>query len=359
MDIQDNKLWKHAQAFLKECADKDVLIIHDYDVDGISGGLILAHTLRRLGARPTPFTKVGRGASLQHDTLKELPDADRIIITDQCPKSYGEYAHVRERYPDTQLMILDHHKLQTYDDALFVHPELVYGVKGHKYCSAKLIYDLCSTVRDCEDLSWLAAAGILGDANSPHFEEFLKEVCAYHDLDVPQDWYDAEFAQIAETIDCCAAAGEEELLRYVSDLKEHETLSGAVALGNPCQHIKDELDHYVELGMTLADNDGPVVWLPVESEYGIAGWATTILSFQHRHRLFVGYRHQVDGTSLNLRYQDANVHLGELIGELAPKFGGRGGGHAPAAGGWIAKGQFEAFQEAFTHAVQQALKQQE
>lgn len=359
MELTNNVLWQQAQTFLKECAGKTILVVHDYDVDGITGGLLLTHTLRRLGAKPIATTKVGRGASLHTEHLKTLPDVDAVIITDQCPKSYDHYTQFRTRYPDTPLMILDHHKVTAYDDALFVHPEIIFGVIGHKYCSAKLIYDLCNTIRDCEDLSWLAAAGILGDANARYFEDFLKEVCEYQSIPVPNDWYDAAFAEIAETIDCCAAAGEEELLRYVQNLKKQETLRGARELGNPCQHIKDELDKYVELGTMLAEEDGPIVWLPVESEYGIAGWATTILSFQHKNRLFVGYRHQVDGTSLNLRYQEANVHLGELIGEIAPEYGGSGGGHAPAAGGWIAKGKFEDFQKAFTRAVQKALEQQE
>ncbi len=354
-----NTLWQDAQAFLENTKNKTVLVIHDYDVDGITGGLVLAHTLRRLGAKPITTTKVGRGASLTTEHLGHQPDVDAVIITDQCPKSYDQYTQFRTRYPKTPLMILDHHKVTEYDDALFVHPELVFDTPGYKYCSAKLIYELCNSVRDCEDLSWLAAAGILGDANAPHFQEFLEEVCEYQDIEIPEDWYDAKFAVIAETIDCCSAASDEELLLYVDKLKTQETLKGAIALGNPCQHVKDELDKYVALGTTLATQEGPVVWLPVESEYGIAGWATTILSFQHRNRLFAGYRHQVDGTSINLRWQNTPIHLGDIIREVTPQFNGRGGGHKPAAGGWVGKGHFEEFQEAFSKAVQDALKNTE
>ena len=356
--MHNQELWREAQTFLEGLKEKTVLVIHDYDVDGISGGLVLTHTLRRIGATPIPTTKVGRGASLTTEHLDEQPDVDAVIITDQCPKSYGQYEQFRKRYPKTPLMILDHHKPQEYDDALFVHPELVFGIAGHKYCSAKLIYELCNSVRDCEDLSWLAATGILGDANAPYFEDFLKEVCAYHDLDVPEDWYDATFAQIAETIDCCSAASDEELLRYVDQLTQEETLQGALDLGNPCQHVKDEVDKYLALGTTLAQTDGAIVWLPVESEFSITGWVTTMLSFQHRERFFIGYRHQVDGTSVNLRWQETPVHLGDLIREVASKFHGRGGGHKPAAGGWVGKGQFEAFQEAFTHALSDQISDQ-
>lgn len=357
MQITNEALWKKTLHAL-ESLEGHTHIIHDFDVDGITGGLTLYHTLKRLGKDVSQSTKNGRAMSMRREHLhniKHIWQPQNIIITDQDPKSFHAYEEIREYFPTENIIIIDHHKPQEYSDALFVHPQLTHDIEGHKYCSSKFIYDLCNELTDIEDLSWLTAAGILGDANARYFEPFLKEVCEYNDLEIPEDWFDAEFAKIAETIDCCSAVGDIKLLPYIMQLNKQETLQGALSLGNPAQEVKDDVDKYVKIASTLAETHGPLVWLPIESEYGIAGWITTIVSFQFPHRIFIGYREVIDEVGISGRYQDAKVHLGDLFREITESLGGSGGGHAPAAGARVPKENWEAFKTQLEKRVNQEL----
>ncbi len=356
--IIDKKRWREAQDFLRNTKGKRTHVIHDYDVDGISGGLLLRHTLERLGAKATASTRVGRGMGMAHEELvriKERFDPEVLCITDQDPKSYGHYERLREVFPDVPLIIIDHHFVQEYDDAVFVHPKVVYGVDGSKIPSAKLIYDLCQSVEEAADLGWLACLGILGDNASVRFRSFLEEEAERNDITLPEDPYTSDFGKIAEAIECCSAAGEQELLSYVESLKEQESFVNALELGNPCSQVIDEVNDYVRRGLGLAEKMGAVHWLPIESKYSINGWVTTLISVKYPDRVFAGYREQVDGYSVNTRFQHATVHLGNILRELTPRFGGTGGGHAPAAGAFIPEKSWEEFRKAFSERVTDGL----
>lgn len=356
--VHDEALWERAKRFLRDCEGKRAHIIHDYDVDGISGGLVLLHALDRLGATATASTRQGRGHGMAKEELLRIRtehDPERIIITDQDLKSFEHYESFREVFPGVPTLIIDHHFLQEYDDVVFIHPKLVYGVNGSVYPSAKLVHDLCAAVVDADDLAWLACCGILGDAGTPHHRDFLEGVAEREGFALPDDPYTSRFSVVSEAVECCSCASEDELLAYVDELKGAPTMDEAIAIGNPCQHIRDELDTYLARGLTLGETHGAVTFIPIESEYGIAGWVTTLISFRHPERILIGYRDQTDGIHLSGRHQAKRVHLGEIFRELCTELGGRGGGHAPAAGGRVPKGNWDEFKRRVVEAVERDL----
>lgn len=54
---------------------------------------------------------------------------------------------------------------------------------------------------------------------------------------------------------------------------------------------------------------------------------------------------------MSLRTSDKNIDLNKILRELAPKFGGTGGGHAPASGARVPKNMFEEFVEGLNAAL--------
>ena len=353
------KRWKAAQQFLKDATQEHTHIIHDSDADGIGAGLLMLHALTDLGVPATASTRSDRNDILSEEELqliKDSYDPERLIFIDISPKNFGAYEHLRRIFPSAQLMVIDHHKINEYDDAVFVHPEQLHGIDGSKYCAAKLTYDLASSVTDVDDYQWLAAVGINGDMNTEYFSDVVIRALEHEDFGVPEDLRQGATDVVNEAIACCEAVGEEALLDYYHQLRECRTLREATLLDNPHKEVLQVVQDYIRNGKQKVDKQGPVNWLHIDSDYSIVGWVGTALSAQYPGELFIMYREKNDGYSMSYRCQNPPIHCGEIADECANEFGGGGGGHAPAAGAWVPQDNFADYQACVREKVESELK---
>ncbi len=361
MRTKNPLLWQRAIDFLYDTKDLRTHIIHDSDADGISSGLQLFHGLKRLGATTTTSTRSGHMESLKKDHLafiKETFSPQALILCDHDPKSAKSYVSLRELFPDIPLLIIDHHAVQEYDDAIFLHPALIHQVDGAEYCTSKLVYDLLCDVVDVDDLKWLACIGIIGDMNYRFFPQFIEQVAENEGVDLSAGVFNSAFSYITDAIECCAAAGESDLLDYIDKLKECSTFQEALKLGNPRADIKLLVEKYAAKAEELADKQN-IIWLLINEKVAINGWVATMVSAKHPDKLFCVYRIKDEGFSCSVRLQNAKiyrVHLGELLSEICPSLGGRGGGHAPAAGAWVPYDSWNDFKKQVTAYIGKEIK---
>lgn len=115
-DWHDGSLLYRAQEWvdcLHEQRGKKILIIPDYDSDGVMSGLIVYASLYALGWKdvhvyyPTMDTGYGLSVDSLNEALKEMPDADVIITTDNGIKAYEGIAEAKRR--GLVVLVTDHH----------------------------------------------------------------------------------------------------------------------------------------------------------------------------------------------------------------------------------------------------------
>ncbi|HTY13880.1 MAG TPA: single-stranded-DNA-specific exonuclease RecJ [Candidatus Omnitrophota bacterium] len=137
-DIPD--MLKAAQRVLlaKERGEK-VLVYGDYDVDGVTGTVILLETLKHLGFDPEYYipSRYGEGYSLNRDAVKKIKDDGvSLIITDDCGiSSVEEVEYARSLGLD--VIVTDHHNLpdKLPDAYALVNPKIIKGEHESKYLS--------------------------------------------------------------------------------------------------------------------------------------------------------------------------------------------------------------------------------
>ncbi|MFT4250140.1 MAG: DHH family phosphoesterase [Candidatus Woesearchaeota archaeon] len=338
--------FRQAQEFVKDCKDKTVHIFHDSDADGIGAGFQLFHAVQAVGGVASISTHTDRSEILSEEAYRAAKGVDRVIIADINPKSNGNYDVFRKHFPSTQLLILDHHHVEEYADAVFVHAGELHNVEGADYCTAKLAYDLTKPVLG-DQFIWLAASGVLGDKNENYFPEVLTTALRQEGFSTQESIYSSPIGVINEAIQCSQAIDNDSLQNYLSSLRECNTLREAASLANPHPEVREAFEELVAEADKQASTDS-VVWVFLNSPYGISGWISNAVSDKHPDTVLVVYRDKGDAFTMSLRLQSRAFHLGEVVNEVASLVGGSGGGHRPAAGARIPKERFEEFQELFT-----------
>ena len=352
MDWQE--AFRQAQKFIKDCKGQSVHIFHDSDADGIGAGFLLFHAVKAVGGTPAISTHTERSDILSEEAYRAAGNVDRVIVADINPVSNGNYDVFREVFSDTPLLVLDHHHVEEYSDALFVHSGALHGVEGSDYCTAKLAYDVTLPVLGTQFV-WLAASGVLGDKNEKYFPEIISLALSQEGFDAEQDLYSSPIGAINEAIQCSQAIDNAALQAYLNDLRLCSTLQEAAALGNPHPEVREAYEELVAAADEQASSGSCVVWVQLASPYGISGWVSNAVSDKHRDIVLVVFKDKGDAYTMSLRLQSRAFHLGELVGKVAQQVGGSGGGHRPAAGAKIPKKRFEEFQKLFEQEAKKLL----
>lgn len=168
---------------VEEAADRLLAAVHagrricvygDYDVDGVTGTVILCEALRRLGAQVDYHVphRLGDGYGLHADALGQIARAGAsVVVTVDC--GIANLAEAEEaRRLGLELLVTDHHEFQSRlpSAAALVHPRL----PGGSYpfgglCGAGVAFKLAWAL--CQK-----ASGGVKVANS--FREFLLDAVA-------------------------------------------------------------------------------------------------------------------------------------------------------------------------------------
>ncbi len=146
-----------AAAFLERfTASERVIVFCHFDADGLAAGAIFGRGLERLGFSNVAVVPSGRGESAFSDAARRRLEALRpagLIVTDLGVHRAGVLRDVPTLY-------MDHHRPEG-------APEGATVISGYAWepipASAWLAFELMAPLVDIDDLSWIAAVGIMSD----------------------------------------------------------------------------------------------------------------------------------------------------------------------------------------------------
>jgi single-stranded-DNA-specific exonuclease len=135
--------------------DRLVVFCH-FDADGLAAGAVFGRALARMSFTDVVVVPSGRGESAFTDAARQRLEAlspAGLVITDLGVHEDGVLSEVPTLY-------VDHHQPEGV-------PEGAVVITGYRWepipASAWLAFELMSPLADIEDLSWIAAVGILSD----------------------------------------------------------------------------------------------------------------------------------------------------------------------------------------------------
>lgn len=124
-----------------------VVVLHDFDADGVTAGVILQRALERAG-----FTNV----------MRLLPNRERkASIAEHAPRAlFVLDLGTRIDTGGVPACIIDHHRPEGVPDGAL----LITGYDRDPIPNTSLMtYELCQEIADVRDLDWIAAIGVLSD----------------------------------------------------------------------------------------------------------------------------------------------------------------------------------------------------
>ena len=136
--------------------DERILIFHDSDADGVSGGIVLERALQRLG-----FTRVDRSAPTRERDA--WSPENRALITSRNPGALFVLdlgSRQEQLAENARCCFIDHHR----PDGTPPGALLITGYSWDPIPNTSLmVYDLCSFLVDVSDIDWIAGIGVLSD----------------------------------------------------------------------------------------------------------------------------------------------------------------------------------------------------
>ena len=246
-------------------ADRFVVFCH-FDADGLAAGAIFGRALDRMGFTDVMVVPSGRGESaftnVARQRLEVLSPAG-LVVTDLGVHKAGVLSDVPTLY-------VDHHQPEGV-------PEGAVVITGYRWepipASAWLAFELLSPLANIEDLSWIAAVGILSDlgdkaswsglpeAKRRYTAKWLKEAVALinaarrsreFDIDTPLDLL--MHANSPKELATNDARGADKLRAYRAEVKaalaEARKAAPTFAQGQPLALLK--LDSPVQLHSLIA-----------------------------------------------------------------------------------------------------------
>lgn len=132
---------------------EQVVVLGDYDVDGVSSTALLVMVLRRFGLNPR-FVVPRRsedGYGLSRSAIDRALEAGKphlFIALDCGTNSHAEMAYLREQ--GIEVMVIDHHRSKegAVDEGILINPHVNPGVDGsdqawRNLCTVGLVFKLC------------------------------------------------------------------------------------------------------------------------------------------------------------------------------------------------------------------------
>lgn len=179
---------KAAVDLIKDSRNKKFVIIFDTDGDGISAAAIISKTFKRV------FNKIPEAMPINHEFLfitkdmyKEIERKkfDIVITVDVAVDENPEY--ILKLAKNSKVLIIDHHQihrnLNKYKNIVHLNPGLwKIKIPSYKYCTSKIVYDICNELTNIEDLDWMAGIGIVNDKCEDKWENFLNRVYKKYNL---------------------------------------------------------------------------------------------------------------------------------------------------------------------------------
>jgi single-stranded-DNA-specific exonuclease len=150
------------------------VILHDFDADGVTAGVVLQRALERAG-----FTDVVRVIpTRERDAWAK---SNRALLAAHEPGALFvlDLGSRDEPLADVPTCIIDHHRPDgTPPGALLISAYTWEPIPN----TSILVYDLCGAIADVTNLDWIAAIGVLSDVGEKAPFPLLAEVRKRHSM---------------------------------------------------------------------------------------------------------------------------------------------------------------------------------
>lgn len=334
---------KEAAEFLKEFGNKKTLIIFDTDGDGIGSAAILAKTIKRVFKRMPEAMPANHGLSfIDSSMVKKIKSKkfDVIITVDAAVDEKPEY--VFELAKKSRILIIDHHQIHRNLNSykiLHVNPNL-WKTKfvSYKYCTSKIVYDICSKLTNIEDLDWLAGIGIVNDKSEDTWKDFLGVVYKKYKISPPKlrltndiitsgYSYSGSKGVMTGYKACLEASSPVDILRAKTSntrrlKKFYDVIEG---------EIVSEMKNWRRNAEIIEDKK--LIILRLNTRFSISSPISTKISFENPHYTVLVIRKHGKVIYMSFRRQDKEVDCGRIAEKAVKNLkDASGGGHIPAAG---------------------------
>lgn len=346
--MSKEKSIKQFKKFIKSIKPTDrVAVIHHEDCDGICSGHICVESLVRLGHKVV--LAEGRAANaLNFSLVRKLgkKEVTKAIFVDLAFDQYPEVAEKLGEFCD--IIIIDHHKI--YNDIQTAHVTTIkhthLDIKVY-YPASKLAYDLFSEVADIKDLDWVAAVGLVGDSGYHGSKKFVNNVMKKYNIFPAQDLFTTDIGKAANYINSASVVVPGKMKLAMRVLKEAKAPKDVFRgkLERIVKKVNREKDRKLKLFKQNAEEHGDLMMGEVNSRYKIKSSIISALSFdEYPDRTIIIFQRSGDKYLISARRQDRKLAVNNLLERATASFeDARGGGHEPAAGGFIRAKDFEEF----------------
>ncbi len=333
--------------FIKKNGNKKTVIIFDTDGDGIGAATILVKTFKRI------FNKTPKTIPANHSlffTTKDIhqeikkKEFDTVITVDMAVDERPNY--ILKLAKKSKILIIDHHQvhknLNKYKNILHINPILLkIKIPPYKYCTSKIVYDICKELTDIEDLDWLVGIGIVNDKCEEKWKDFLNKIYKKYNLSLSElklinnmitsSYYHSGIEGIKIGFKACLEASS-----------PIDILKMKTANSKKLRKFYDIIEKEINLTIKKWKKNAKIIEnkkliiLELNTNFSISSPISTKISFEKPNYTIIVTRKKDKITYVSLRRQDKKINCGR-IARMATKNlkNSNGGGHIPAAGAHI------------------------
>jgi len=351
MRISNQEKLEEFKTFIKSISPKDKLaVIYDTDMDGISSGVITVKALEKLGISVnfqrsrTPGTRIITQDLIDIFKNKEIT---KIIFLDLPVEGYSN-VNVLDEY---NVMVIDHHPIIEESNKKITTIksfDLADGIKGHKYCTANVVYDLFSELINISELDWIAATGMIGDITYEEHKEWIDKVFEKYDVEKKDNPFDTTIGELVQYTTYATCIGTQEEMNAIFNAiylsKDHLEAIKKLDHLNP---VREEFEKIVSQFDEQKEELDKIIFYEYEAKYHLNSPVCTILSINkvpNKPLLCVQVKNEQ--VSISARFQKGTMHMGDMLRECTKGLpNANGGGHSVAAGAKVNKEDYETFKK--------------
>lgn len=340
--------------------DDEVVIIHHWDMDGISSAVIISKILEKVRGRPADEVTIPakRAYHLSEQDREMLEGADKLIVLD-----FNLGADELEELDEgLDVLVVDHHNFDRRPDVPFVNPRT--EDKDVYIPCSKICLDLAERFDLKDQLRWIAGLGVIQDFGVESCPELFEELEEDYDTYLPEDLSQQQLAKNCEYGRYSSVLNIKpyrdskhfaklayEALMKSNDLKELEAQEAYRKVYEVYLEMQEEFNKAIENYEEdrEIDREKMVIFFELESDFNITSSIATNMSAKTPEWIHLVAQDKNGEMNISARCQSGRVDLGELMREALPEEAleekAEAGGHRKAAGASMQPEYYEEFKQ--------------
>lgn len=366
--MQEEKLTPAKEYLDQIKEDDDVVILHHWDMDGISSSAIISKILEKTRGKPADTVKIPsqRAYHLEEEDEELIEQADKLIILDFNLEA-EELEQVQEEL-NTPVLVVDHHEFDEIPEQVaFVNPRQ-YDKEVYIPCS-KITYEIATLYEMEDEIRWIAGLGIIQDFGADSSPEIFQKLKEGHQALFPEEITQENLAKKCEygryssvlNIKPYKNSHHYSKLAYKAlmkskSLEELEAQEEYRKVYKVYLEMQDEFNRVMEdyEEEREIDRENMIIFFELQSDFNITSSIATNMSTKTPDWIHLVIQEK-DEINISARCQSGRVNLGELLLEALPEEaledGAEAGGHKKAAGASMKEEYLPEFKQNFTELV--------